>query len=163
MLSRSAARKVRGGRSRSCENSAPLADSDIVARDRYRLIRTGTVIKEIVRYLLQNGADQAQNAEKRWLSGSSEHGAPPAAGRVEAFGVSGEQLDRHMNEVLVQETDDDASLAGHRGMHGVSREKVAEQCIFAVRRTTANLVAWIEITNHNGDSFELEKGFDLVP
>ena len=46
-------------------------------------------------------------------------------------------------------------------MHGVAGEKITQQRIFTVRGTTTNLVAWIEITNHDRDAFGVEKGFNL--
>src|SRR5689334_567688 len=47
-------------------------------------------------------------------------------------------------------------------MDGVACEEVAKQCIFAVRWAAANLIAWIEVANHNWHSFGLKKGLDLV-
>ena len=72
------------------------------------------------------------------LAGRGEDGAPPAAGGVKAFGVRGEEFDGHVDETLVEESDDEAGLAGHRGVDGVAREEIAEQRVFAVRRAAAD-------------------------
>src|SRR5216110_2215176 len=90
------------------------------------------------------------------LTCRGENRAPPAAGRVEAFPVRSEQLDRNMNETLVQKTNNNASLACHRRVNRVTREQIAEQCILAVGWPASNLIARIEITNHDRDSFGFE-------
>ena len=87
-----------------------------------------------------------------WLARGGEHGTPPAARGVEAFGPSCEHFDRHVNETLVQKTDDNARLAGHGRMDGVAREEIAEERVLGVRRTAANLVARVEIAQCNRDA-----------
>ena len=74
------------------------------------------------------------------LAGGGENGTPPAARRVEAFGVGCEHFDRHVNETLVQKTDDHAGLAGHGRVDGVARKEIAEERVLGVRRAAANLV-----------------------
>src|SRR4030095_11849904 len=54
-MSRSAAANLRGGRSRLCENSRPLADSDNVASVKCMLMRTA---KRIVAFLVSIGASK---------------------------------------------------------------------------------------------------------
>ena len=55
------------------------------------------------------------------LAGRREDGVPPAACWIEPFCARGEQLDRHMNETLVQKTDHDAGLSGHRSVDRMPR------------------------------------------
>src|SRR5258708_22691501 len=69
------------------------------------------------------------------LTGSGENGAPPAARRIEAFDASGEQFNGNMNEALMQKTDDDSRFSSHGGMDGVAGEEIAEDRVFAVRRS----------------------------
>ena len=96
------------------------------------------------------------------LAGRGEDGAPPTARGVEAFGVRGEQFDGDVDEPLVQKADDDAGLAGHRGVDGVAREEIAEQRVLAVRRAAADLVARVEVTHHDRDAFGFEERLDLL-
>ena len=74
----------------------------------------------------------------------------------------GEQFDRDVNEALVQKTDHDAGLAGHRGVDGVAREEIAEQRVLAVRRAAAHLIARVEVAHHDRDAFRFEERFDLL-
>src|SRR4030095_3608996 len=62
-MSRSAAANLRGGRSRLCENSRPLADSDNVASVKCMLMRTA---KRIVAFLVSGCAP-----EKSFPSGNA--------------------------------------------------------------------------------------------
>ena len=57
-----------------------------------------------------------------------------------------------MDETLVEEADDEAGLAGHRGVDGMAREEVAEQLVFAVRGPAADLVARVEVAHDDGDT-----------
>jgi hypothetical protein len=54
-----------------------------------------------------------------------------------------------VNEPVVQEADNDAGLAGHRRVDSVAREEIAEDRVFAIRRHTANLVAWVEVAKND--------------
>src|SRR4030095_11096613 len=96
------------------------------------------------------------------LASRGEDRAPPTTRGVEAFGVRGEEFDGHVDETLVQEADDDAGLASHRGVHCIAREEVAEQRIFAVRRTAADLVTRVEVTHHDRDALSLEERLDFL-
>ena len=73
-------------------------------------------------------------------------------GGVESLRVRGEQLDRDVDETLVQKADDHAGLAGHRGVDGVAREEIAEQRVLAVRGAAADLIAGVEVTHHDRDA-----------
>ena len=76
--------------------------------------------------------------------------------------MGGEEFDGDVDETLVQKADHDASLAGHCGVDGVAREQIAEQCILAVRRTAADLVARVEVTHDDRDAFGFEERLDLL-
>ena len=54
--------------------------------------------------------------------------------------MSGKQLDGNMDEAIVEQADDEAGLAGHRGVDGVAREEVAEDVVLAVCGPAADLV-----------------------
>src|SRR4051812_28410519 len=58
-----------------------------------------------------------------------QHGAPPPTRRIQALRLGGEQLNRHVDEALVEETYDDPSLARHRSVHRVSCEKITDDRI----------------------------------
>ena len=94
------------------------------------------------------------------LPGGGEDRTPPAAGGIEAFGVRGEEFDGDVDEPLVQEADDEAGLAGHRGVDGVAREEVAEQRVLAVRGAAADLVARVEVAHDDGDALGFEIRLD---
>src|SRR3954453_12364612 len=96
------------------------------------------------------------------LAGGGEGRTPPAAGRIEPLRLRGEQFDRNVNEALVEEANDEAGLARHRRMDGIASEEIAEQRIFAIRGTAPDLVARVEVTHHDRDSFLLEKRSDPV-
>src|SRR6476661_7885164 len=106
---------------------------------------------------------QVQLVKTRRLSGSRQDGAPPAAQGIETLGLGAEQLDRHMNEAFVQKSDDDSGLTRHRGMDRVARIEIAKDCVLRIRGATPDLIARVEVTNHNWDPFLLEEGFDLLP
>jgi hypothetical protein len=91
-----------------------------------------------------------------------EDRAPPIARGVEPFGVGGEEFNRHVDEAPVQKANNDARLAGHRGVDGVPREEIAEQRVFTVRRAAADLVARVKVTHHYRDAFRLKKRLDLL-
>src|SRR5436309_3544790 len=97
------------------------------------------------------------------LAGGGQDRAPPATRGIEAFGVGGKKFDGHVDEPLVEEADDDTGLAGHRGMHGMPGEKVAEQRVLAIRGSAADLVTRIEVAQDDRDSLRFKIGFDPVP
>ena len=66
--------------------------------------------------------------------------------------MRGEKFDRDMDETLVEEADDEASLAGHRGVDGMAGEEVAEQRVFAVRGAAADLVTRVEVAQDDGNT-----------
>jgi hypothetical protein len=90
------------------------------------------------------------------LTRRSKNGAPPAARGVEAFRMRSKEFDRNVNEALVYKTNNNASLACHRRVNRVTREQIAEQRILAVGWPASNLIARIEITNHDRDAFGFE-------
>src|SRR4029453_11495783 len=91
-----------------------------------------------------------------------QDGAPPRAGRIEALGVSSKQLDRNMDEPIVEEADDEAGLAGHRSVDGVAREEVAEDVVLTVCGPAADLVARIKIAHDNGNTLGFEVRLDSL-
>ena len=96
------------------------------------------------------------------LSGHGEDRTPPTAGEIEAFGVRGEKFDRDVDETLVEEADDEAGLAGHRGVDGMAREEVAEQHVFAVRGAAADLVTRVEVAQDDGDTLDFKIRLDSL-
>src|SRR6202035_1245089 len=107
-------------------------------------------------------ANCAELCEPFRLSSSGEDRTPPTARRVKSFSMGGEEFDGDVDETLVQKADHDASLAGHGGVDGVAREQIAEQCILAVGRTAADLVARVEVTHDDRHAFGFEERLDLL-
>src|SRR5271165_5436523 len=64
------------------------------------------------------------------LAGGGQRASPNRSRRVYGFLATGEQFDGDVNELIMQETNHQASLAGHGGVDGVAREQVAEDGIF---------------------------------
>ena len=91
------------------------------------------------------------------LTGRGQHGAPPAAFRIELLSAAAQQLDGNVDEPLVQKSDYQPGLARHGGVHRVAREEIAEQRILAVGGAAAHLVARIKIAQHDGDLLRSEK------
>jgi hypothetical protein len=60
------------------------------------------------------------------LTRGGEDRTPPTARGVESLGVRGEEFDGDVDETLVQQADDDASLAGHCGVDGVASKEITE-------------------------------------
>src|SRR6478752_3472594 len=96
------------------------------------------------------------------LAGRSEDRTPPTARRIEAFGLRGKELDRDVDKALVHKTDHDAGPARHCGVHGMTREQIAEKIVFAIGRPAANLVARIEVAEHNRDALSRKMRLDLL-
>jgi hypothetical protein len=86
--------------------------------------------------------------------------APP-----EEFGRRGEKLNKDM-----EETDGEAGLPDHRGVDSVVGEEIAEQRVFAVRGSAADLVTRVEVAQENRDtkngpmssSFRITESFALI-
>ena len=76
--------------------------------------------------------------------------------------MGGEKFDGDMDETLVEEADDEAGLAGHRGVDGVAGEKIAEDVVLAVRGPAADLIARVEITHDDGDALGFEIRLDSL-
>ena len=74
--------------------------------------------------------------------------------------MTGKEFDGNVNKPFVEEADDQAGLAGHGGMHGISGEQVADNGVFTVRRRTADLVARVEIAQDNRDALRFEISLD---
>src|SRR5690349_14392937 len=83
--------------------------------------------------------------ETRRLSGRGQDCMPPAAVGIEALALAAEQVDRHVNEFLVQKPDDQPGLTRHCRVHGMSREKVAHDRVGAVCGPAADQVTRIEV------------------
>ena len=96
------------------------------------------------------------------MPGHGEDRTPPTASGIKTFGVRGEKFDRDMDETLVEEADDEAGLAGHRGVDSVAGEKIAEECVFAVRGPAADLITRVEITHHDGDALGFKIRLDSL-
>jgi hypothetical protein len=90
----------------------------------------------------------------------TERHQPPAGSR--RFRVLGRQFDGDMDETIVEEADYEAGFAGHRRVGGMTREDVAEDCVFAVRRPAADLVARIEIPHHDRNFLCLKIRLDTL-
>src|SRR5215467_2121330 len=96
------------------------------------------------------------------LSGSCEYGAPGRALRIESFLLGRQQLDRDMNEVIVQKSDYQAGSAGHGGMGSIARKPIAKNCVFSIVWTAANDITRVEIPHHQRNSPPGKPFFDLV-
>jgi hypothetical protein len=105
---------------------------------------------------------QLSLVESLRLTGCGKDRMPPATVRIKALDMGGEQFDRHMNEALVQKTDDQSGLSRHGGVRGIARKQVAEQSVFAVRAATPDLIARIEIAEDYRPAVGFEIRFDLL-
>jgi hypothetical protein len=83
------------------------------------------------------------------LSGSREHGAPGWAVRIDPLLPGREQLDRDVNELIVQITDHRGGLAGHPGMGSMPRERIAKDGVFSIVRATPDDVARVKVAHDN--------------
>lgn len=85
------------------------------------------------------------------LARRGKHRTPPGTVQVEALRLADQQLDRHVDEDIVQEADDQTGLAGHGGVHGVAGEEIAENGVLGVGRDASNQVARVEIAQRDRD------------
>ena len=70
--------------------------------------------------------------------------------------MRGEEFDRDVDELLVVESNDDASLARHRSVDGVPREEVAKNRVLAIRCTATDFITRMEITQRDRNAFGFE-------
>ena len=96
------------------------------------------------------------------LAGRSQDRAPGKTVRVQVFLPGAQEFNRHVDELVMQISDHQASLAGHSGVGGMTREEIAEDGVLGIGRAAADEVARIKIAHDQRDLFRLEIRLDAL-